>query len=61
MVKYEKLTKGTSPDAVRHRAVSFVKSVFRIAAGVSLVLGDLVIAGGLLIVAEVLGIVEELV
>ncbi len=49
------------PDAVKHKYISFVKSGFRILAGITLCFGEFVIAGGLLIVAEVLGIAEELV
>jgi len=49
------------PDAVMHKNISFVKSGFRILAGVALCFGDFLVAGVLLIVAEVLGIVEELV
>lgn len=44
-----------------HFYVSLVKSAFRIAAGVALVAGSLMGAGYLLIAAEVLGVVEELV
>lgn len=44
-----------------HFYVSLVKSFLRIVAGGNLVLGNLWMAGTLLIVAEVLGIVEELV
>ena len=44
-----------------HFFVSLAKSAIRILAGVSLLYGSLVICGVLLIVAEVLGIVEELV
>lgn len=44
-----------------HFYVSLVKSVLRIGAGASLIYFGLVEAGGLLIAAEVLGIVEELV
>ena len=44
-----------------HFYVSLVKSVLRIAAGTSLIMMGLPEAGTLLIVAEVLGIVEELV
>lgn len=49
------------PDAKKHLYVSLVKSALRIAAGFSLVFGGLLWAGALLIAAEVLGIVEELV
>jgi len=44
-----------------HFYVSLVKSFLRIAAGVALCVYGLPIVGGLLIAAEVLGIVEELV
>jgi hypothetical protein len=44
-----------------HTSVSMIKSGFRILAGVALCFGDFVVAGALLIVAELLGIAEELV
>ena len=44
-----------------HFYVSIVKSVVRIAAGAALIMGAFVITGALIILAEVLGIVEELV
>lgn len=44
-----------------HFYVSLGKSVIRIAAGIALVNGNVVVAGGLLILAEILGIVEEVV
>jgi hypothetical protein len=44
-----------------HFYVSIAKSAVRIAAGASLIMGSLVICGALLILAEILGIVEELV
>jgi hypothetical protein len=44
-----------------HTSVSMVKSGFRILAGLALCFGDFVVAGALLIVAELLGIAEELV
>ena len=56
------------PDALKHKYVSFVKSGFRIVAGLALAGGGwlemnpyILWAGVLLVVAEVLGIVEELV
>jgi hypothetical protein len=49
------------PDPIKHKYISFVKSGFRILAGITLCFGEFVIAGALLIVAEALGIVEELV
>lgn len=44
-----------------HFYVSLVKSVLRITAGGALISGFIVHAGVLLIVAEILGIIEELV
>jgi hypothetical protein len=44
-----------------HFYVSIVKSAVRVAAGVFLIQGNLLAAGSLLILAEVLGVVEELV
>jgi hypothetical protein len=49
------------PDAKKHKIISFIKSGFRILAGGALVLGYLEATGLLLIVAEVLGILEEMV
>lgn len=45
----------------KHFYVSLVKSIIRIGAGGCLIQGNLLFAGGLLIFAEILGIVEELV
>ena len=44
-----------------HFFVSLAKSAIRILAGVAIIYGSLMIGGALLIAAEVLGIVEELV
>lgn len=44
----------------RHFYISLVKSVVRIAAGITMIFGNLMLAGILLIGAEILGIVEEL-
>jgi len=49
------------PDPIKHKYISFAKSAVRIAAGVALCFSMLWSAGALLILAEVLGIVEELV
>jgi hypothetical protein len=49
------------PDPTRHLYISLTKSLIRIAAGVALIMNDLLLAGGLLVFAEVLGIAEELV
>jgi hypothetical protein len=43
----------------RHFTISLIKSAIRIAAGVDLALGNVWYAGGLLIMAELLGILEE--
>jgi hypothetical protein len=49
------------PDPVKHKYISFAKSAVRIVAGVCLISGNLVFAGAGFILAEVLGIVEEMV
>jgi hypothetical protein len=49
------------PDPKMHLYVSLAKSGLRIAAGATLICGALVSTGILIILAEVLGIVEELV
>lgn len=43
-----------------HFRISLFKSCLRIMAGVTLIKGELMVSGIFLIVAEVLGIVEEL-
>ena len=56
------------PDPKKHQYISFVKSAVRIAAGLALAGGGwlemnpyIMYAGVLLVVAEILGILEELV
>ena len=49
------------PDAKKHLYVSLVKSAVRIVAGGCLITGNLLMAGVCFIMAEILGIVEELV
>lgn len=49
------------PDPRKHLLISLAKSGLRIAAGVFLIAGLLKSAGALLIVAEIGGILEELV
>ena len=52
------------PDPKKHQFISFVKSTWRIIAGVAMCFypNDLmVLAGASLVVAEILGIIEELV
>lgn len=54
-----------NPDPVWHRNISFAKSAIRIAAGAAIIMFDInawtTISGVLFIVAEVLGIAEEVV
>jgi hypothetical protein len=49
------------PHPVKHRTISFVKSVLRIVACYFLAYYDLQIAAGLFALAELLGVAEELV
>lgn len=49
------------PDPVKHKRISFIKSGFRIGAGIALIRGELITAGVLLVIAELLGIYEEMV
>jgi hypothetical protein len=51
----------TQPTPRLHRNISFIKSGFRIIAGGLLCAGQLYAAGAFLILAEVLGVAEELV
>jgi hypothetical protein len=53
--------KFTPPDPDCHLVISLIKSVIRIAAGLAVCSGHLIPAGILFIVAETLGIAEELV
>jgi hypothetical protein len=43
-----------------HFYISLIKSGFRIGAGFALMFGKLALSGDLLILAEILGIIEEL-
>jgi len=54
-------TQVAHPHPIKHRTISFVKSALRIAACYFLAYYDLQIAAGLLLLAEMLGIAEELV
>jgi hypothetical protein len=49
------------PDPLLHKRISFVKSALRIIAAGCLAYGQLVYAGGFFIIAEALGILEEMV
>jgi hypothetical protein len=57
-VEIEVQPKDTSKG---HFYVSVVKSAVRIGAGAALIMGSLAVCGWLLILAEILGIVEEVV
>jgi hypothetical protein len=54
-------TEYQHPDPVKHKHISFAKSAVRIFAGIALCYGMLWWAGSLLIAAEMLGVIEELV
>ena len=49
------------PDARKHQYISFIKSAFRIVAGGLLMCNWVLAAGLYFIIAETLGILEELV
>lgn len=49
------------PNAKLHQRISFIKSGMRIIAGYALICGNLAVCGSFIIVAELLGILEELV
>ena len=49
------------PDPKWHLRISIIKSLLRFGAGFYLMLGNFVLAGVLFILAEALGILEELV
>jgi len=49
------------PDPVKHKYISFTKSGIRIIAGICLLSGNLIFAGIGFVLAEVLGIAEEMV
>ena len=56
----EKITVEPKDPSAKHFRISMIKSVVRIIAGVVLCTGNLLVAGLLLIGAEILGIWEEL-
>jgi 2-keto-4-pentenoate hydratase/2-oxohepta-3-ene-1,7-dioic acid hydratase in catechol pathway len=59
MINKDKMQEKESKTK-QHFYTSLAKSVVRIAAGITLCYGDLLLAGSLLIAAEVLGVIEEL-
>jgi len=61
LIIFKKNKKMNHPDPKRHQTISFAKSAIRIIASISLMGGSLVAAGFGFILAEVLGIIEELV
>ena len=60
----QKSNQVASPDPKKHFQISMIKSAIRIAAGLALVYPqsqNIVLAGVLIVIAEILGIVEEMV
>ena len=55
------ITPASKDPGKGHFYVSLVKSVIRIGAGVSLLFGSLLLAGVLFILAEILGVLEEII
>lgn len=49
------------PDPKWHLRISLLKSLLRFGAGFYLLLGNVVMAGVLIILAEILGVLEEIV
>ena len=49
------------PDPKWHLRISLLKSLLRFGAGFYLILGNVVMAGVLVVLAEILGVLEELV
>lgn len=60
--KLQQQIDALTTTAKKHKIISFAKSAVRIAAGLFLVWpGSIVLAGAFIILAEVLGVVEEVV
>ena len=57
----DKIEVAAKDPSKGHFYVSMVKSVIRVGAGIALIYGNFILAGALFILAEGLGIVEELV
>ena len=49
------------PDPTKHKYISFAKSALRIVAGLAMFSGSLALGGVFIVLAEILGIVEEMV
>ncbi len=58
-IEKEKIMQEKESKSNWHFRVSVFKSMFRIGAGSCLIIEDLFLAGILLVIAEILGIVEE--
>lgn len=61
MIDFDKVEVQPKDPSDGHFYVSIAKSGIRMFAAFQLMKGELFIAGGLLIIAEILGVVEELV
>jgi len=61
MIDFDKIEIQPKDTSKGHFYVSIVKSAVRIGAGTALIMGSFVLTGWLLILAEILGIVEEIV
>lgn len=56
-----RIDKMKQPDPKLHQRISFAKSALRIAAGIAIIGSTFILGGALIIAAEILGIIEELV
>lgn len=61
MIDFDKVEVQPKDPSDGHFYVSIAKSAIRILAAIQLMKGELFFAGALLIIAEMLGVVEELV
>lgn len=61
MINFDEIEVQPKDTSRGHFYVSIMKSAIRIGAGAALIMGAFVLTGWLLILAEILGIVEEIV
>lgn len=61
MINFDEIEVEPKDTSRGHFYVSIMKSAIRIGAGAALIMGAFVLTGWLLILAEILGIVEEIV
>ena len=61
MIDFDKIEMQPKDTSRGHFYASILKSAIRIGAGAALIMGAFVLTGWLLILAEILGIVEEIV